>query len=86
MKRSFKAFEERVRANGLHAEITKRALAHHVTLQELYEGVDRAPSVAAARRAVYSWLAKRGKGANEIARMFDRAPNGVARMLQKSKS
>lgn len=85
-KRSFRAFEERIRASGLYTEITKRALVYHVSLQELYEGTNRAPSIMAARRAVYTWLAKRGKGGNEIARMFDRAQNGVAALLRKSKS
>ena len=83
MKRSFAKFEERLRAGALHAELTKRALAHHVSLRELYEGVDRAPSITAARHAVYAWLSKKGKGVNEIARLFDRMPNGVSRMLKR---
>ena len=80
--RSFKPFVARLDATGLHAEVETRALAHHVTLRELYEGPGRAPSIVAARRAVYLWLMEEGKGVNEVARLFDRAPNGVWKMTR----
>jgi len=83
MKRSFQKFEKRLQASALHAEVTRRALVHHVTLQDLYEGADRSPSVSAARQAVYMRLWRLGKGVNEIARLFDRAPSGVWRMLHR---
>jgi len=82
MKRSFTKFETRLRAVALHADVEKRALAHNVTLRELYEGPDRAWSVSAARTAVYAWLSKRGKGIREIARLFDRSANGVVKKLK----
>lgn len=83
MRQSFWAFERRIKAIGLHADIEKRALAEHVTLKDLYDGPDRAPSVAAARRAVYAWLMKKGKGLNEVARLFDRAPSGIVKLVGK---
>ena len=83
MKRSFAKFVARLDSIGLRADVEKRSLAHHVSLQDLYEGPNRAMSIATARRAVYLWLMKEGKSTNEIARLFDRAPNGVWKMTQK---
>jgi hypothetical protein len=80
--RSFRKFTDRLNAIGLFKEIEKRSLAHHVTIQDLYQGADRAQSIVAARRAVYRWLMKEGKGINEIARLFDRAPSGVWKMTR----
>lgn len=83
MKRSFQKFETRLEAIGLRQKIEERALVLHISLRDLYEGPDKAPSIAAARRAVYSWLMKEGKGNNEIARLFDRAPSGVLKLTRK---
>lgn len=85
-KRSFKKFTARVAAVGLRGEIEARAFKLHVTLQELYEGPDRAPSIATARRAVYLWLMKQGKGLNEVARLFDRAPSGIVKLTSKKRA
>ena len=82
MKRSFEKFEAHLYLVGLHADIEKHARKQNITLRSLYEGENRAPSVSAARRATYSWLRARGKGVNEIARLFDREPSGVAKMLR----
>lgn len=78
--RSYRRFVTRLESIGLRVSVEKRALKLHVSLRELYEGPDRAPSIAAARRAVYIWLAGEGKGLNEIARLFDRAPSGVSKL------
>ena len=67
MKRSFTKFARRLKLIGLYAEVEKRAFKMHVTLQELYEGPDRAPSIAAARRAIYTWLMGEGKGKKDEA-------------------
>ena len=67
---------------GLHGKIEARALQAHVSLRDLYEGPHRAPSIAAARRSIYLWLLKEGKGNNEIARLFDRAPSGVLKLTK----
>ena len=83
MKRSFDRFESRLEEVGLHGEIRSRALKLHVSLRDLYEGPDQAQSITAARRAVYRWLADEGKGINEIARLFDRAPSGVLKLMSK---
>ena len=83
MKRSYTKFTARLDAAGLRTEIEARALKLHVSLPELYDGPARAPSIVAARRAVYAWLAKQGKGNNEIARLFDRAPSGVMMLLRR---
>jgi DNA-binding CsgD family transcriptional regulator len=83
MKRSFAQFVKRLGAVGLLKGVEDRALALHVSLQELYGGPNRAPSIVAARRAVYLWLMKEGKGNNEIARLFDRAPNSVWKLTRK---
>jgi hypothetical protein len=80
-KRAFKPFVARLEEIGLHAEVEARALAHHVSLRDLYEGPDGAPSITAARRDVYSWLVKSGKGLNEVARIFDRAVSGVSKLV-----
>lgn len=81
-KRSFTKFEARLKKTALYTEIEKRALAHNVTLRDLYEGGDRTWSVSAARTAVYMWLSKRGKSVNEIARIFDRMPSGVFKKIK----
>lgn len=83
--RSFKPFVARLDAIGLHAEVEARALAHHVSLRELYEGPDGAPSITAARRAVYLWLVEEGKGLNEVARLFDRAVSGISKHVKDSR-
>lgn len=79
-ERSFEKFTQRLGKIGLREAIEKRSLVHHVTLRDLYEGPG-APSVTAARRAVYSWLAKT-KSVREIARLFNRAPSGVLKMTR----
>lgn len=79
MKRSFGTFLTRLDETGLLDKIQARALKHHVSLSGLYDG-DRSPSVIAARRDVYSWLVRSGKSVNEVARLFDRAPNGVLKL------
>lgn len=84
-KRSFATFVKRLGAVGLHQEIEAHALALHVSLRELYDGPDRAPSIAKARQLVYSWLLEQGKGNNEIARLFDRAPSGVLKLTHGRK-
>jgi hypothetical protein len=82
VKRSFPKFVDRLNAAGLKEEVEAHARAHRVSLQDLYEGPYQAPSVVAARRAVYRWLAKnKKKGTNEIARLFDRARSGVVKFL-----
>ena len=82
MKRSFDKFEARLTAIGLREKIEARAVALHVTLRDLYEGPDKAPSIVGARRAVYTWLMGKGKGLNEVARLFDRAPSGVLKLTR----
>lgn len=83
MKRSFQEFVSRLEASGLHDKIEKRALACcHVSLRDLYEGPNRTLSITSARRTVYAWLLTRGKSVNEVARLFDRAPNGVWKMTR----
>lgn len=82
MKRSFAKFTARLDAIGLREKIEKRALAFHVSLEELYDG-PRAPSVIAARRDVYSWLMKEENSFNEVARLFDRAANGVWKLTRR---
>jgi hypothetical protein len=81
MTRSFEKFSKRLEAVGLFDEVLDRALREHVTLRDLYEGPVRAPSIANARRKIYKWLMKEGKGLNEVARLFDRAPNGVWKLV-----
>jgi hypothetical protein len=83
MKRSFTKFLARLDAIGLREKIEKRSLSFHVSLEELYEGAGRASSISAARREIYSWLIQEGKSINEVARLFDRAPNGVWKMTKE---
>jgi hypothetical protein len=80
--RSFRKFVTRLDAIGLLKGVEARALRLHVPLLDLYEGPGRAPSITAARRAVYLWLMKEGLGNNEVARLFDRAPNGVLKLTR----
>lgn len=80
-KRSFAKFVRRLGERGLHVSIEARALKHNVSLKDLYEG-DREASVMVARRDVYSWLMESGKSVNEVARLFDRAPNGVWKLMK----
>ena len=86
MKRSFSKFSARLDKIGLREVLEKRALELHVSLSDLYGGPDRAPSITAARRDVYTWLAGEGKGVREIARLFDRAPSAVGRLIRKGGS
>jgi hypothetical protein len=79
--RAFEPFVARLDESGLRADVAARALVHRVSLRELYDGPDGAPSITAARRAVYLWLVEEGKGLNEIARLFDRAVSGVSRLV-----
>lgn len=83
--RSYERFAARLTEIGLFNQIAAQARQQHITVRELYEGSNRgAPSVNRARKAIYAWLRdKKGKGNNEIARLFDRAPSGIARMLKK---
>jgi hypothetical protein len=83
MKRSYERFRTRIHKIGLLSKIETRALQLHVSLRDLYSGPGRAPSIAAARRDVYLWLIEEGKGNNEIARLFDRAPSGVLKLTRK---
>lgn len=82
MKRSFDKFTQRLEAIGLHGQIQERAVKLHVSLRDLYEG-PRAPSIVRARRAVYVWLIKQGKGVNEVARIFDRTPSTISNLKKK---
>lgn len=84
MKRSFAKFEARLKSIGLLDKVEKRSLALHVSLRDLYDG-GHAPSIVAARRAVYSWLVKEGKSINEVARLFDRIPSGVYKLCARAK-
>lgn len=81
MKRSFNKFLVRLAAIGLLGGVQARALKLHVSLRDLYEGPTRAPSIVLARRDVYRWLMKGGKGLNEVARLFDRAPSGISKLV-----
>ena len=83
MKRSFQGFVRKLDKIELRQSIEKRTLKLHVSLRDLYEGPGRAPSITAARRDVYSWLHARGKGVREIARLFDRAPSAVGRLIRQ---
>jgi hypothetical protein len=84
VKRSFQKFVTRLDEVELRKMLEERALMMHVSLKDLYEGPDRAPSITAARRDAYLWLMGEGKGINEIARLFDRAPSGVLKLTQKN--
>jgi len=81
-ERSFKKFVKRLQETGLLHAIDKRIGASHVSLRDLYEGPGRAPSIHQARKNIYAWLMKEGKGNNEIARLFDRAPSGIWKMIR----
>lgn len=81
--RSYPQFVTRLNTIGLLESVQAHALKLHVSLRGLYEGPDRAPSIAAARRSVYRWLMKEGNGLNEVARLFDRAPSGVLKLTRK---
>lgn len=83
MTRSFKKFLARLDEIDLRRGVESRSVKMHVTLRDLYEGGGREPSIAAARRVVYVWLMKEGRGLNEIARLFDRAPSGVAKLTRE---
>lgn len=80
--RSFQRFVRELDKIRLRQMLEKRALKLHVSLRDLYEGPGRAPSISSARRAIYLWLQERGKGINEIARLFDRAPSGVMKLMR----
>lgn len=83
-KRSFAKFAQRLEEIELREEVEDRCLRMHVTLQDLYEGRARG-SVKSARSDVYAWLHKtKGKSVNEVARLFDRAPSGVLKLVRKS--
>ena len=82
MKRSFRRFETRLDRTFLRDKLEARALKLHVTLRDLYDG-PRTTSVVTARRDAYLWLRKQGKGINEIARLFDRAPSGIFQMTRE---
>jgi hypothetical protein len=82
VKRSFAKFVVRLDAIGLRKNVEKHALKLHVSLRELYEGQGRVPSIANARQFIYRWLLEQGKGNNEIARLFDRAPSGVLKLTR----
>ena len=83
MKRSFPKFLTRLDAIKFRDKIEKRSIALHVSLEDLYAGAGRAQSIAAARRDVYSWLVEEGFSINEVARLFDRSPNGVWKMTKE---
>ena len=86
--RNFRKFVTRLDAIGLRTKIEVRALQLHVSLRDLYEGGGAGrvpPSIANARRFIYLWLMKEGQGNNEIARLFDRAPNSVWKLTRGSK-
>jgi hypothetical protein len=86
LKRSFGKFVLRLQDIGLAGKVEARARRAHVSLRDLYEGPGRAPSINAARRDVYIWLFTQGKGNNEIARLFDRAPSGVLKLIREKES
>ena len=82
MKRSFAMFLKRLDAIKFRDKIEKRSVALHVSLEDLYAGVGRSQSITVARRAVYLWLVEQGFSINEVARLFDRSPNGVWKMVK----
>ena len=61
--RSFNKFVVRLESIGVRAKVEKYALSYRITLRELYEGPNRAPSITAARRDVYPWLYGRRESA-----------------------
>jgi len=78
--RVYPDFVSRLASSGLLADVEKRTMSFHVTLRDLYEG-GGASSIIDARREVYAWLQGQGKSINEIARLFDRAPSGIHKMV-----
>lgn len=86
MKRSFAKFTARLDEIDLRRGVESRSVKMHVTLRDLYEGPGRVTSIASARRVVYGWLSKEGKGINEIARLFDRSPSGVTKLIREKGS
>lgn len=83
MKRSFTSFARRLVEMSLRAEVEDRAKSFNVSLRKLYEGEFQAPSIVRARRVIYGWLVNvRGFGVREVARLFDRAPSGIVKMLK----
>jgi hypothetical protein len=85
MRRSFERFLARLEEHGLRDKIEQRALEQFVSLRALYEGPIKVPSIVAARRSIYRWLMKNGKGLNEVARLFDRLPSGVRKLVDGGK-
>jgi hypothetical protein len=82
-KRSFRAFVHRLEEIGLLWEIKSRIQTYHVSLRDLYEGEGRSPSIREARKMIYTWLMKeKYKGNNEVARLFDRAPSGIGKLIR----
>lgn len=83
-KRSFQRFVRKLDKIGLRQALEERAIDLHVSLRDLYGDDSRGTtSISAARREIYLWLQKQGKGINEIARLFDRAPSGVLKMMRR---
>lgn len=83
MTRSYTKFVKRLESIGLRADVEKRALANHVSLRDLYKGGEHEPSIIAARKSVYAWLKnKKGRGNNEIARLFDRSNSSISKMTR----
>ena len=72
---------ERLAAAGLQKEIESIVRRSRVSLRDLYEG-PRMPTIVAARRVVYARLMMRGKGINEISRLFDRASNSISKLMR----
>ena len=68
---------------GLYGRVESRALNHHVSLRDLYDG-RRTMSVVTARRAVYSWLLQEGKSVYEIGDLFDRSHAGIYKMIGRT--
>ena len=84
MKRSYEKFRRRLEDTGLLEEIETRARSLHVTLAVLYDGTGTEPSVGKARKDIYAWLVRqKGLGNNEVARLFDRAPNGISKLIRR---
>jgi hypothetical protein len=79
--RAFGVFVRRLKSIGLLDEIEKHAANASVSLRDLYSG-DPTASVVGARRAAYQRLHVKGKSVREIARLFDRAPSGVHKLLR----
>lgn len=85
MERSYAAFLRKLDTIGIRSQLEKRSLKNQVSLERLYGTHARGSELTSAARAdVYVWLAKRGMGINEIARLFDRAPSGVMKLLRRN--